>query len=524
MNKKKVLYIFLLSLLIFILSFQLIFAGTVKDAETCLKDKIKEKTCEKLSIDEQIFSVLSVSQCKDELLANSRENQCWPLTDCKTKTTAQAIFALSSPNEDAINWLLTQAKTPTELTWYLQIDTSQPSTCKITYDGQTKTVNIDDEKKLSSNVGSCLVRSYDDYWLEVEKNCYNKDISISCNNQFSTTLLYKKSTSDTIYVSQNTQSATTDGSITEKVNSLCMSRNNLCDYESTLWTAIALKSRNQDISAFVPYIVVMSDENSKYLPESFLYLLTGEISYYDSLLLKQKQDYWEESGNRYYDTAVALFSLQNDASSQKSSSLEWLLQTQDENGCWRASISETGFLLFAGWGKTSTIDIPSNNQTEIPPEERKPCSELGGEICDDGYECDSSETRAKEGWCCLGECKKIASSPIDDFPTRDDSENSYWYVWVLVILIILAIIGIIFRDKLRLWFFRLKSGFGKGSHTSTKPGPRFPPSSMNIPSRPTPRKLTPPHGHPAHSPSRREMPAMEKEFSDVLNKLKEISS
>jgi len=513
MNKSRFVLIFLtLSLL---LTISLTYAGTSDDATKCLNDKITEKTCSKLTAEEQIFSLLAVSKCETELLANSRENQCWPLQDCSVKTTSQAVFALSSiKTEDAVNWLLTQTKSSTELIWYLQIDAAS-STCKITYDGQTSSTNIDENGKLSSNVGACLVRAYDDYWLEVEKNCYNKDISISCNEPFSTTLLYKKQSSSTIYLSGETQYSSTDGTITEKIDSLCFAKSGFCDYESTSWAVLTLKNKNIDVSAYIPYLVVMADENKKSLPDSFLYLITKNSDYYNNLLAKQKTKYWEESGDKYYDTAVALFALQNDNSPEKTNSLTWLLSVQDKDGCWRGSISETAFLLFAGWSG-AVIDTPITNG---PTEELQSCSELKGEICSSNKNCDSAEPKSSDGWCCLGNCKKtIPSEP--EIPTPSDNGKSYWYVWVLLVLIVLAIVGIIFRDKLRVWYFRMSSGFGKGSYTSSRP---LPPGSSYTP-RPLQRRMIPPSA-PYHSPVQsRPKNEMEKEFSDVLKKLKDISS
>jgi len=500
----------------FLLAISLISAGTSDDAKTCLTSKINEKTCSELSADEQIFSILAVSKCQDELVANSKQNQCWPLTNCNIKTTAQAVFALSTiKTEDAENWLLTQTKSPSELTWYLQIDTNNPSTCKIIYDGQTTSTNIDDNDKLSSNAGACLVKAYDDYWFEVEKNCYNKEISISCNEAFSTTLLYKKSTSSVIYLSGETQSASSDGTITETINSLCFEKNGICDYESTLWAVLALKSKNINTDSYIPYLTLMADENSKYLPDAFLYMLTGNTNYYDSLLLKQKTDYWEESGDKYYDSAVALLALQNDKSIEKTNTLTWLLSVQDKDGCWRGNIQETGFLLFSGWGSLSFSDIPS---TEGIVEELSSCSELNGEICSSNENCDSTEQKSSDGWCCLGNCETTLSPSEPENPqTPSTSKKNYWYIWVLLGLIIFVIIGIIFRHQLRVWWFRFKSGFGNGSNTTTKSlPPRGPPSYTP---RPIQRRITPPSGYPPKPRTE-----MEKEFSDVLKKLKEISS
>jgi hypothetical protein len=279
-----------------------------------------------------------------------------------------------------------------------------------------------------------------------------------------------------------------------------------------------MKNKKIDISSYVPYLSVMSDENKKYIPDSFLYLITKNSDYYINLLSQQKTDYWEESGDKYYDTALALFALQNDNSPEKTTSLNWLLSVQDKDGCWRGSISETALLLFTGWS-SSIIDTPVTDGTT--EEELQSCSELGGEVCASNENCDSTEKRSKDGgWCCLGNCEKTTIPDSTDNTTPTTTTKSYWYIWVLLVLIILAILGIIFRNKLREWFFRFGSGFGKTSHTSTRP---LPPGPSYMQRQPQRRIIPPssPHNSPVQSRPKNEM---EKEFSDVLKKLKEISS
>jgi hypothetical protein len=91
-------------------------------------------------------------------------------------------------------------------------------------------------------------------------------------------------------------------------------------------------------------------------------------------------------------------------------------------------------------------------------------------------------------------------------PSASSSGAGIIWIVLLVALIGLAVAGIIFRDKVRAIFFRLKSNFGKGSSSSTS-------SQQGYPRRPP---FHPPQ-HPQARPQQRRG-----EFDDVLKKLKEM--
>ncbi len=522
MNKGRFVFGILVVFLLISISFA--FAETesekVNDAYTCLRNKINEKKCSELSIEEQVFSLLAVSKCKSEVVSILKKD---------AKTTAQAILALDRVGFDTgkvEDWLQSQTQPPSELTWYLQIESSEPTTCKISYSTE-HTIEIDENKKINARAGSCLTLAQGGYWLEISPSCFDEKFSISCDKQFFTNLLYKKKDSSTIYLSE-IHSASADGTTEEKVNSLCFKKDDSCDYESTLWAALALNKKGYNINYYLPYLVSMMDENKKYLPEAFLYLLTENEDYYDNLLLKQTptDHYWEESDNKYYDTALALYALQNDDSPQKSDAIKWLLDVQNEDGCWRG-VTETAFILYSVWPEEVSVPEPSDEDLES-------CDELNGELCSYGEECDGKTVDSSDGRCCLGTCKE---KPIPDDSESDsdkdsekDEKKSYWYIWVLVFLIILTIIGIIFRDRIRPYWFRLKHGFGRGGGApSSSQGPAppgfLPPATPGP--RIRPRRILPSGRQPTQS-RRPIMPKpkspKEKEFSDILKKLKEIGS
>lgn len=509
------------------------------EAIECLNEKIGD--CSSLNLEEQIFSLLAVSKCKAEILEDSEDSECWPQYSCEVKPTAQAIFALgNSGTLDAEDWLLEQDQPSIDLEWYLQIDSDFSTVCEIVYDSETNVVSIDEDKKIDRRAGRCLSLAEEDYWLEVEPSCYETEFEISCNEDFSTSLLYKKKASSEYFVSKDLQSTLAEGILKEKVNSLCFKKGSYCDYESTLWAALALKSGGKSVDAYLPYLISMAEENQKYLPDSFLSLLTTSTNYQINLLSKQKENAWDESGDKFYDTAVALLALQDLTNTEKTNALDWLIEVQDEEGCWKGNLRNTAFLLYSGWG-----------EGQVPSPELESCSELEGIICDDDETCDVSSVRSKEGACCLGECEEKTSEksqcevnngicrtdcrsnekdsgdacddPDDDCCVLEDKpqESSYWYIWVLMFLIILVVIGITFKDKLRIFWFRIKSGFGKaGPSTPKGPGP-FPPTSSPQPT--TPRRVLPPRRSTQRPAlTRKPRTSSDQEFADVLKKLKEM--
>ncbi|MDZ4226777.1 MAG: hypothetical protein U1B79_01560, partial [Candidatus Pacearchaeota archaeon] len=184
------------------------------------------------------------------------------------------------------------------------------------------------------------------------------------------------------------------------------------------------------------------------------------------------------------------------------------------------------------------------------------CAEQGGDICSSNQRCiggtsvDSSDLRTGE-LCCAGGGSCGTSQEISDCELNDgicraggcaDNEQeafyscnlagdscciqeiggrSYWWIWVLLILIILLVIAIIFRNRLRMLWFRMKSG----GHKPTGPHyPSYPPMGYQRPVMRAPeRRILMPTHHPQRSPISRLKSGAEKELDEVLKKLKEMS-
>lgn len=595
--KKRALLSIILFLLIF--NFALILAQNetigsdqtkIDKAYTCLNDKVKGKCGDITSTPEKIFALMATGECKDEVLADSvSEGEYWTSANPSIKTTAQAILALSkttTDTSDAEDWLLSQNTSPDDIEWYLQIDSNKETTCTIKYPSQGNEngykTTISEDKTLNQGAGSCLSLSSGDFWLKVSPPCYGEEFEISCDEAFQTNLLFKRQTSSTVHVPEITSSASAQGTTREKIESACFKQGVECDYEGSLWAALALDSKGHNIDAYLPYLTTFADENPEYLPDAFLFLLTGNADYRVNLLLKQKDEqFWDEgSNNKFYDTAVALQGLSGEVASsqEKVDAKNWLLDVQDDNGCWQGSILETSFILSAVWPK----DIaPSSASCEISgynclaatscegtilgsyscpgilkccdtPPLIQTCAEQTGNVCNSNEQCVGGTVTPSSGLgvgenCCLGgTCQEVVAPaqtqcetsggtcrPVSCNGDEEETASSCTFgdlccvpqekggsiVWIvlLIILIILVTLGIIFRKKLKPYYDKLINKFKKKPTSSTpQRRPLGYPSPMR---RPIQRRILPPQSRAKPRTTSKK----NGEVSDVLKKLKEMS-
>lgn len=179
--------------------------------------------------------------------------------------------------------------------------------------------------------------------------------------------------------------------------------------------------------------------------------------------------------------------------------------------------------------------------------------DLKGVICDVGYRCEGDTEDSVDGSCCLGIC--VEQDFEDDCTIADgfcrssctgsqkeinedceDSslicckteieKSSLWWVWVLILLIILVLgaIGWIYREKLKLWWFKLRSKFrkDKGSNENGKPST----PTGGIPPRPgfpPVRRPQPPIQRMQHRQPSVPSPQARGQLDEVFKKLHSIS-
>ena len=471
--KKKGWFIFLFLL---VLSAFLVTAenqtATDTKAYACLESKVVDK-CSTLSAEEKIFSLLAIGKCKSELLGEESSEGCWPKDNCQIKTTSQAILALRKVGDKAVkaeDWILSKSINSPNVEWFLQVDTSDKSSCTVSYSEKSYVFSLNENKEISRNAGTCLT-VYQDYWFKVSPTCYGQEFKISCDDTFSTSLLYRKKNSQAtydFYVSDKTSTASGEGTTTEKIDSSCFSKGTSCDYESTLWTTVVLKYLGKDVSSYIPYLITMSEENSKFIPESFLQILTNNFKI-DLLSKQRKSQYWDESGDKFYDTAVALFPFQNEETlTEKTNSKNWLQEVQGNNGCWQDNIRDTAFLLYSLWAKKIAMSNTTNSDikdcessnyfclsttscssaggktlsdysdscfgTNVccdKKEELKSCYQERGELCSSGEEClggtevGASDSTSEKICCVEGTCgvRKTSECESNQGTCRDSCQS-----------------------------------------------------------------------------------------------------
>ena len=557
----------------------------IDKAYSCLGDEIESKSS--LSLDEGIFGMLALGnkqKLRDAIEDNEKSGQdCWPKSGCTIKKTAQVLLAydrIGQSTEDIQDWLEDKIGTASDLTWYLEIDIQNhvPAECEIRYGSVERTINVEDDLTLSGNGGSCLSISNSGYWLKINNECLDEEFEVSCDEDFITTLLYRKGLSGTLFVSSETHSASSLGTTSEKVNSECFKSGNVCDYEGSLWASLALNKMGEDVDSYLPYLSALASDNKKYFPSSFLYILTGGQEHFTEIVQNQKQEkYWEIIGsaeNRFYDTSLAMLSLSGSGATELGNAQNYLLDIQTKDGCWNNNnIRDTAFVLYSGWGKSvsgsgggidascagagryceAQFDCLESGGTVLGEYEcsgfrevccsidvrEQTCAEKGGIVCSAGKECDGSSTTSIDGSCCLGTCiapniqntcelfeGNCRSSCSDDEKKNDnpcsdssevccvtkevpDESNRWPWIIVLGILILLVLIGIIYRNKIRMWWFRRK---GRASVSPARP--RGPPGAgvMGM-GRPIQR---------FGAPIRRAVSSGTREMEETMRKLQEL--
>lgn len=436
----------------------------ISRAYQCVENLIANRTSAQLSLEEATFSILALgsnAKAEQKIDAEKRTSgntTCWPQAGCRLRDTAQALLAydlIGKNTGSAENYLLSRSVPATGLQWFLEIDiqNQESSTCTLTYTGNEQSITIGDDMRISGNGGSCLNVNPDGYWLEISPSCLTQSFQISCNKDFITTLLYQKSGSDTIYVSPTANSASSSGTTTESIRSRCFAQTNECDYEGTLWAALALDETGHDMAQYIPYLIAFSPDNERFLSDAFIYKLSTSQDAYSSIVQSQRNSqFWEAPStpyNKFYDTALALLALQGKSIAETTNAQRYLFNVQGTSGCWNSNnLRDTSFLLYAGWPRAVRSSGSGSGTVEsclavnpgyacvqsdlvcrtaggnplsqfacsgalrccsVAPQ-RELCSTLNGRICASNEQCSGSEREAADGSCCLERCTPIATN------------------------------------------------------------------------------------------------------------------
>jgi len=210
--------------------------------------------------------------------------------------------------------------------------------------------------------------------------------------------------------------------------------------------------------------------------------------------------------------------------------------------------SKKGSFDCPGFDICCTIDIQSGES----------CTDKGGIVCQEEEVCSGSTEFSSSGPCCTGgiceepedecssnsdcssgeECRngqcrtKTSGGPTT--PTDEGGLSIWWWVFIFGILILLVVLGIVYRDRLRVWMFKMK---GKTKTSKAEPPGRGPPGAairrapprFGEPGRLGVRRpgMRPPirSARPGPATIRARKPASDKEreMEETLKKLKEMS-
>jgi hypothetical protein len=434
--------------------------SAIDQAYLCLDDRISEKDQSSISLQEAIFGILALGS-NSKLISiiddKAIEGDHWSESSSDIKDTAQVMLAyerINKNSEDIESWLLSNEISAKDLTWSLQIDVPNIITpqitnvaCTISYADEQRTITVNEDMTLSGNPGTCLSIDSTGFWLRVNNNCIDETFTMTCDQDFLTSLLYQKGSSQNIFVSPETHSSSALGTTQETINSKCLSTSSSCDYEGTLWAAIALDSVGTDISKYIPYLQALSESNVRYLPSAFLHnIILGSNQYSQLVGLQQQDKYWQAPNtpySRFYDSASAMLSLQGTGSTELDNAKAYFESIVTPEGCWNNNnLRDTGFLLYGGWPRSVPSTgggPPSPSQSceslgfsctslfscegtvlqhdcnsgvccsETPQQET--CAEQEGEICSSGETCSGTTPPSSDsGICCLGSCNPLPSS------------------------------------------------------------------------------------------------------------------
>ena len=401
MIKKSVVFCIIL-ILVFIFTAYLTIAQQtedekVEDAYNWLMKEVRGKW-DNLNTKEHIFSLLAL-KC-DTSFTNpgkaalnnkayiGQSIKCWgsgskPSSEtlCLVTETALGKVVLDELNENTTkitNWLLEQKKFFKNIDWYMQLDVDRDysAECEITYEGGRTNVTINEDKTLSNLDNTACFTIYDQYWLKINKDCYEKPFKVRCvvsdnTKLFRVNFLYKKLNKPEWHVSPELWEEASGHVIEAHIESYCLTNpGGACDYEGTAWAVYALKQTeySETYSGFIPYLVIEGEEttNAKYFPEAFLYLAGIENYGYKVEADQSIYGFWMTQNTQYgqfYDTALGGMTGKGNLGSEYGGARYYLTTTpgfREQGGYryWKCSESgsdackdlrDTAFLLWVYW-------------------------------------------------------------------------------------------------------------------------------------------------------------------------------
>ncbi|MCX6742438.1 MAG: hypothetical protein NTX24_04695 [Candidatus Pacearchaeota archaeon] len=237
------------------------------------------------------------------LNAKSYNSTCWPGPSegvCNVLETARAKMVLYetgyADNMDSIDeWIINHTSAYNGVDWRLQISSSTNAVnCLIRYDsmegeseGEFMINSQGIIESMTDNMKSCFYNiTLTPYWLGLKNisSCLNQTFELSCDEDVNANFFFMKGSK--YYI-------TSDLIIPYKIgdpfnmtlSSRCAGKDGQCNYESTLWAAYSFYRTNQQEKAksFIPYLVMLEEENQALMPSAFLYAITQQENYAEDI-------------------------------------------------------------------------------------------------------------------------------------------------------------------------------------------------------------------------------------------------
>ena len=505
---------------------------------------------------------------------------------CEIKSTALAIFALNSigkENEDSIKWLLNKRQSKTGLTWFLEIDSINSTECDI--NGKKFTINENKKISGTDPIGlKKAYNNYWFEISDIEKNytisCNRDFLTTLLYQKPGNSVFYVSSEAHTASASDSTTEKVE--SYCFSTSSICDYEGTLW---ATLALSKTVEDISPYIPYLTAMSDEAANKKYLPAAFLYM-LTNADDYYSEILSMQKESKYWYADKSRTYDTSIALLALQGASPEEVTNAKKFLLDLREaETKCWNdvymsfilyagwpkiPTTTSTGETLpqcenFGGYCVAKAQCTNLEDQLEnynclggdsccrVQPIEQT-CAEKSGFVCNEGESCSGSEVLASDSpACCIGgacqlietenECEKLSYNCLDTCTTNQQEEIAYskscafgqlccskkpvkstnWLLIILlIILIILVILAILFRNQLKIWLFRMKSGFG--SKKTPPPGSR---PMMSPQFRPMPPgRPSPQHSYQQGVPPRRPVAGRterDKDFDDTMRKLKDMS-
>lgn len=552
----------------------------IDKAYSCLRGEIDDKGCDNLSPEEKVFSLLATGKCKAEVLDDSRYKSDLKYTSQailgfketgSSSSSAKSWLFGKNRTSIGIDWFL-EIESPEETT--CTVDYSSSNDIVINEDKTINSLTGGSCLSVSAN-GYWIEVSSDCYDEEFTISCDKQFLTtLLYQKQGSDTIYVSEKTSSASAegtTKEKVESLCFGGNDCDYEGtlwaSLALSVLGI-DVVPYLPYLITMAGDNVDLLPeaflysltgnleFKNQLLIKQINNKWWVYSDDRYFGTALALYplqYEEPSQKKDSVNWllneaqEENGcwdsGNIRNTAFILYSISPKSVSSVSSV-----------GCEGAGyfcVSQINCLgeVLSGYSCSGAFVCCSEDLT------LRTCSEQGGEICNSNQECvgvgslpvDAADLSTGQLCCTGGACQeRQAATPsncevsggtcrinscLDGEETSFEScdfssdiccvqetkqKTNYAWIWILLILIALATAGIIFRDRLRPYWFRIKSKFDKSRPSSRglmtrRPGipPAIPPPSRRMATTRRPMRGIP------RAKSRTEI-------DDVLKKLKEM--